>query len=122
MTRSEDKQADRAIGLKLRYARRRQFLLQEDLANALSISAPQVDAYEQGKQRMPAETLYAAAALLGQKIDWFYAIEDSQEVKGLDDDPEYIECLNFLNEIRNRKPETLTTIRDILKLAATDHS
>lgn len=66
---------DRAIGLKIRYARRQKFVLQEDLARDLGIETELIDMFEHGKQRVPKKQLYEIALRLAKPINWFYEME-----------------------------------------------
>lgn len=64
---------DRIIGQKVRQIRRERQLTQAALGHALGLSAEQVQAYEAGVERIPAQRLYDLARSLGVEAEAFYA-------------------------------------------------
>lgn len=120
MTGTDKYLIDRAIGLKLRYARRQKMMLQEDLAKFCSISLELLIKYEKGRLRIPSEQLQHLAQVLDKPIAWFYKKMESQHINPSysEEDEEYAECLLLLSRIR--KNGTLQLVKDILKQAATD--
>jgi transcriptional regulator with XRE-family HTH domain len=65
------------LGLRIAEARRNADLTQQQLADALTISQPQLASYEVGRRRVPVSTLPKLARLLGTAIEAL--IGDSNE-------------------------------------------
>ena len=95
-------------------------LLQEDLAKFVSIKLAELQDYEKGRIRVPPRLLVEISKALEKPVDWFYS-EDHPSLKGAptpEEDEEYAECLLLLSRVRNNG--TLSLVKDILKLAASN--
>ena len=101
--------------MKLRYARREKYLLQEELARTAKLTKQQIHSFETGDAKIPEETLFQLAMILDKPGSWFYENIESPlyETKQADDD--YEECRRLLGELKGE--DTLKTIKDILRLA-----
>ncbi|MCO6187451.1 helix-turn-helix domain-containing protein [Rhizobium sp. L1K21] len=75
-------QADMHVGVRIKIARKLKHISQTKLAEHLGVSFQQVQKYENGKNRISASKLAAAADLLGVTPAFFFA--DGQAPAGLD--------------------------------------
>lgn len=66
-------QADRHVGVRIKIARKMKHISQTKLAEHLGVSFQQVQKYENGKNRISASKLAAAADLLGVTPAFFFA-------------------------------------------------
>ena len=73
----------KTLGLRLREARERQRMSQEDLAAALSKDQKAISEYENGRRKLAVTELPTIAAVLQVPITYFF--EDSASVHDLDD-------------------------------------
>lgn len=107
---------DRAIGLKIRWARRALMMRQEDLALAVQIEEDQVVRFEQGAEVISSGTLVKLSKALRKPIIWFF--EDIAETMGephlslVNTDLE--ECLRYLALLRDKN--ALHIARDVLQV------
>lgn len=71
---------DAYIGERIRLARQQKNWTREDLADAVGVSAPQIERYEKGFNRVSASTLFNLSRLLGVDVQYFYAGLDTSFV------------------------------------------
>jgi len=116
MTSENQLRQNRAIGLKLRIARREQLMLQDELARASDLSFQDISNYEKGLVKIPQSVLFELSIILEKSISWFFdGIEtEAKSTEQLTDD-HYDECVFLLKELRNQG--NLNHIRDILHSA-----
>lgn len=76
---------DLHVGDRLRLKRRLTGVTQDDLANAIGVSAQQLRKYESGQNRVSAASLYRIAAQLGVPMAYFFeGFEDDDDDDGKD--------------------------------------
>lgn len=63
---------DRTIGGNFKKIRLAAGLSQTEMGQSLGVSFQQIQKYENGKNRLSAETLYRAARLLDLPVSWFF--------------------------------------------------
>jgi len=108
---------DKAVGMRLRIARRELKLSQEKLANKAGLSFQQIQKYEKGVNRVSAGRLHEFAQLLDKPITWFYEdIEINQEIAQTElEDPNYAACLALIREMKGS--DKLGLVREFLSMA-----
>ena len=60
------------VGARLRLARTARERTQDDLGQAIGVSAQQIQKYERGTNRISASTLFRFCGFLGRPIAWFF--------------------------------------------------
>ena len=70
---------DRLVGSRVRQRRMQRGLSQEQLAQPLGITVPQLQKYEKGQNRIGASRLHRIAALLDAPIAFFFAVNAPAE-------------------------------------------
>lgn len=108
---------DRAIGMKVRWARRESMMRRDDLARALSIEPNTIVQYESGLCSVPNEVLAEIAKVLNKPLSWFF--EDiSTEIDDGSRPPssEFEECVGLLQKLR--ACDKLYLVKPLLKIAA----
>lgn len=108
---------DRAIGFKVRWARRALMLRQEDLALALQTDQNQVERFEQGLEALSSENLVKLSQVLKKPVIWFF--DDIAETMGQQHlnlvNTDFEECLGHIALLR--KKNALHLVKDTLQAA-----
>jgi len=116
MTSENQLKQNRAVGLRLRNARREKLMLQDELARATGLSKQELSGYEKGIIKIPHKVLYELSIMLEKPVSWFFNnIETASKTAEQLAEDDYDECVFYLKELR--KQGDLGHIRDILHLA-----
>jgi transcriptional regulator with XRE-family HTH domain len=91
---------DQAIGRNLRRMRVRAGLTQQGLAGHLGVTFQQVQKYENGKNRLPLESLYRLANLFKAPVDSFF--RGIGLPKPEEDDPHLLRLYQTMAGVRNK--------------------
>lgn len=77
---------DQAVGHKIKLARSLKHITQSDLAMRLGISFQQIQKYEKGVNRVPAQRLRDISKTLGVPLTWFFDDEPESATDALGND------------------------------------
>ena len=114
---SEKLHANRmVIARQIKLQRKSRHLSQAQLAKKLGLSSQQIQKYESGTDRVPAERLVLMAEILG--CDLKDMISDSLRT---DEYTQYQKSQLILHLVETSNPKVLNIVREVLSLAAMSH-
>lgn len=109
---------DRAVGDRIRQARKECGLTQMTLGDAVGLTFQQIQKYEKGVNRVAASTLHDIAIQVGKPIPWFF--QDFETIAGAEPhsemNPTYSECLTLLRDLKHS--EDLSVVLGMLRVMA----
>lgn len=111
------KLVDRAVGFRLKKARRAKCMTQADLSQTIDVTCEQLEKYEAGSERIPGSVLYQLADVLEKPSTWFY--DDLQSLLDAEDcpstDADYASCVQLMGKLQGTK--YISVIRPMLEWA-----
>lgn len=94
---------DQRVGRKIRQLRWKHGTTREELASAIEVTVDQIERFELGSERVPAQTLWRIAGVFRVEVKVFFPLE-------ADEDPSDLDAISTLADILMNR-EALRVIR-----------